>query len=192
MEAETRGRKPGIAARMKEAGTLKDQLWEASMGERGLEKEVSRLIVLRLGDYIKNHPTLPLLELVHEDPEEKSTEGMAAGSLVKILSDLAEAIERRDGSFLRRLADAVDAPDSMRQPSPDKVRVFLITNFLPLPVRYGEGVCPPRLCSDSITMRELLGMIDEKVGENRPRIVLKRLCKELGIKLKKDKLGRHR
>jgi hypothetical protein len=97
-----------------------------------------------------------------------------------LLGMLQRAIASRDGSEFRRLADAIETPDS----ADDALREHLVVRFFDL----ASIEIPPKQIAQATSRQIQKELEAAKIIVDEKQI--RRACKQLGIKLSKGKPGR--
>jgi hypothetical protein len=115
----------------------------------------------------------------HGHTEKTVAEGFAELNAIT-RNIMQDALKRRDGSILKKIAEFIDARDELS----DKQRLWLL------------ALCfdwtPPRKQKAFFTCRELVEMAKERIGWITDQRRMLSICTSLGIKLTQGKPGRPR
>lgn len=177
-------RKKGYVAALKEAKHAADKLRLAMRGNLDpiayeMASDLRSIIAMLHGDQnLLGGRKMP--EIFAKYPEGTLGHEVVKGTK-EFLNFIADAAIARDGKPLRALADAVEAdPEGV-----DSVRSFLVILFLPLEVN-GKPYLP------AMTLKNLRKFVFERTKVDVKERDLSKLCKGLGIKVKRDDIGRPR
>ena len=182
-------RKKGYVSALENAHTAHEKLRLSQFGDLAVSDPVAcemasdlrSMIAVIQGDKALLRGRKPPTSLFADHPE-----GTLGREMVKaasgVLNYVAEAVIARNGASLRALADVVEQ-DPSGATDDGRVRSFLVALFLPAKVG-GK----PYL--RAMTRAQIQELVHERTGIHKDQRVIAKLCKSLGIRVKKDEVGR--